>query len=304
MSFWALALVVLAGLIHALWNVAAKKAGGGSHFIFLTSAVILVVWAPVGVWFIIHHTPHWQPLQWAFIVGSAAIHVIYFLVLLRGYRVADLSVVYPVARGSGPLISSALAIVLLGEVLHWNTALGVLIMVSGIFLIASGPQMLRRVWTQRGAGPGAAVSSEEHRLAVKGVGYGLLTGLTIAAYTLIDGYAVKMLLISPVLVDYLSQIFRMMILSPWVLQDWAELRRAWQQQGHYALIVGTLGPVAYVMVLFAMQMAPLSHVAPAREISMLFAALLGGHLLGERAWKMRAVGAMLMATGVMLLALS
>jgi hypothetical protein len=94
-----------------------------------------------------------------------------------------------------------------------------------------------------------------------GVRWGALTGALIAAYTVIDGYAVKVLLIGPVLVDYVGNLLRVPLLLPPALRDVAGLRDAWRCQWRHALVVAALGPLAYVLVLYAVQMAPVSHVA-------------------------------------------
>lgn len=129
-----------------------------------------------------------------------------------------------------------------------------------------------------------------------------MTGLFIATYTVIDGYGIKVLLLSPILLDYVGNVFRLFLVTPALLRDrpaaWAE----WRSQWKYAVWVGVISPVSYVLVLYALQTAPLSHVAPAREISMLFAALMGGHLLGEQDRWLRLTGASLIALGVMALA--
>ena len=133
--------------------------------------------------------------------------------------------------------------------------------------------------------------------------YGLLTGAFIASYTVVDGYGVRFLLMSPILVDYLGNFVRVAVLAPAVLRDRPAAASLWRQQWKYALMVGAISPISYVLVLYAMQVAPLSHVAPAREVSMLFAALIGGHLLDEGDRLQRLLGAALIAAGVMALAL-
>ncbi len=287
----ALLMVLLAGLIHALWNIAAKKAGGDLRFMFLTSVVLMVFWAPLGVWMGWDVVPSWGLREWALVVLSAVLHLLYFGVLLRGYRMADLTVVYPLARGSGPLISSLVALFLLDETLGPAGALGLLAIVGGVFLIAGGPKM----WRQ---GQDLAVRERLHT----GLRYGLLTGVFISSYTLVDGYAVKVALMAPILVDYVGNLVRLALLAPWALrQPWGGI---WASQGRYAMVVGVVSPVSYVLVLYAAQMAPLSHVAPAREVSMLFAALIGGHLLGEQDRLPRLLGAALIALGVVSLGLS
>ena len=288
----ALALVILAGLIHASWNIAAKKAGGDARFAAFTSAVMVVFWAPLGLWLGWQQVPQWGLAEWAFIVASALLHLVYYLVLLRGYRKADLTVVYPLARGSGPLLSSLVAIGLLGERLTLMGAAGIGGVVTGVFLIAGGPGLLR-----------ATHDPAQRQRVLRGLRYGLLTGVFIAAYTVVDGYAVKVVLMSPILLDYVGGVVRTAFLLPAVLRDRPTARDLWRRQWKYAVLVGIVSPVSYVLVLYAMQVAPLSHVAPAREVSMLFAALIGGHLLGEGDRALRLAGAGLIAAGVMALAL-
>ena len=288
----ALALVLLAGLIHASWNIAAKKAGGDIRFAFFTTAIVLVAWGPLGLWLAGRHVPGWGTAEWALVGASAALHSGYYLFLLRGYRKADLTVVYPLARGSGPLLSSMAAVVLLGEQISALGAFGIAGVVGGVFLIAGGPGLWHR-----------SHDAQARRRLRKGMVYGLLTGAFIAAYTVVDGYAVKIVLISPILVDYMGAALRIFVLAPSVARDVPTALSHWRAQWKYALFVGIVSPISYVLVLYAMQSAPLSHVAPAREVSMLFAALIGGQLLGEGDRWLRLVGAGCIAAGVMALAL-
>ncbi|WP_367065967.1 EamA family transporter [Oryzisolibacter sp. LB2S] len=292
MSSSAFALIIVAGLIHAIWNIAAKKAGGDARFAFFTAVLMMLVWAPLGWWLGRGAVPLWGAREWAIVTLSGVLHVVYYVVLLRGYRKADLTVVYPLARGTGPLLSALVAITLLGERLSALGALGVAGVVGGVFLIAGGPGLLR-----------AAHEPQARRRVRKGMLYGVLTGLFIASYTVVDGYAVKAMLLSPILVDYMGNLVRVLVLAPVALRDRVELARLWAAQWRFALLVAFVSPVAYVLVLFAMQSAPLSHVAPAREVSMLFAALLGGHLLGEGDRAARLAGAVLIAAGVVALGL-
>ena len=288
----ALALVVLAGLIHASWNIAAKKAGGDARFAAFSGLVTMVVWAPLGLWLGVQQIPGWGRTEWLLVAASAVLHTFYFIVLLRGYRKADLTVVYPLARGSAPLLSSLTAIVFFGESLSALGAAGIAGVVGGVFLIAGGPALLR-----------ASHDPVRRERVRKGMVYGLLSGVFIAGYTVVDGYAVKFALMAPILVDYIGNLARMALLAPAVLREPATARALWNKQWKYALFVGAVSPVSYVLVLYAMQTAPLSHVAPAREVSMLFAALIGGQLLGEGDRLVRVLGAACIAGGVMALAL-
>lgn len=294
MSWFALALVLVAALLHAAWNVAAKKAGGNHHFVLMGALLIVVIWAPLGLWVAWDAVPRWGLREWALIVASGITHLVYFNVLLKGYRESDLTVVYPVARGTGPLLSSVGAMLLLSE---WPSAVGLAGLagiVGGIWFIAGGPALWHKAHE---------VHDPVQRARVRaGLGWGALTGVLIAGYTLIDGYAVKVVLISPILVDYFGNLARIPFMLPSYWKDRAGFRAAWRSQWPYALVMATISPLAYVLVLYAAQRAPLSHVAPAREVSMLFAALIGGRLLGEadRGWRL--AGAALMAAGVIALA--
>lgn len=294
MPLHALAYVLAAALLHALWNLAAKRWGGGTHFVFSCALGVTVLWLPAVLWVGLDEVPRWPLLAWGFVAASALVHLAYFNCLIAGYRAADLTVVYPVARGSGPLLSALAAVLLLGEELGLHGALGLAGVVGGILLITMGPRLLGR---------GLPHDAEASRRRRAGIAWGAATGGLIAGYTVLDGYAVKVLLVSPLMLDYVGNVLRVPLQLPVALRQAAsfgpELRRSWPG----VLAVAGLGPLAYILVLLAVREAPLSRVAPAREVSMLFAALLGGQLLGEgeRGWRL--AGAALIAAGVVALAL-
>ena len=292
MPLSAFALILLAGIIHASWNIAAKKANGDARFAFQSGVFMAVVWAPVGIalgWSVV---PGWGIKEWGFIALSGVLHVFYYVILLRGYRKSDLTVVYPLARGSGPLLSSLVAILFLGERISLVGVAGIAGVVLGVFLVAGGPGLWRKKH-----------DPAQRARVQKGVRYGVLTGAFIAAYTVTDSYAVKFLAMSPILLDYFGNLVRVGLLLPAGLHDRAETARMWRSQWKYALLVAVISPVSYVLVLYAVQQAPISHVAPAREVSMLFAALIGGHLLREGDRLLRLLGAAFIAAGVVALAL-
>ncbi len=291
MPIEALGLVLFAAVVHASWNIIAKRAGGDWRFAVLSNLLGSIVWLPVGLWFGWSEVLQWGAMQWLAISGSAFVHVLYFNALLTGYRVADLTVVYPLARGSAPLLTALVAVLVLGEQLSWVAGLGVLAVCGGVFLIAGGPSLWRL---------GGDAAARVRVLA--GVRWGLATGLLIATYSVIDGYSVKVLLIGPVIFDYGCNLLRVPMQLPWVLRDLPRFRTVCHAQWRPALAVAVLGPMAYVAVLYALTIAPLSHVAPAREASMLFAALLGGRLLGESNRGARLLGAACIAGGVIALA--
>jgi drug/metabolite transporter (DMT)-like permease len=284
MSALALALVLLAAVSHASWNISAKVAAEAKHFIWLYSAGSMLVYGPIVFAVLWVERPEFELHHWLALGATSVLHLLYSLSLQRGYRHSDLSVVYPIARGTGPLLSFAGAAWLLGEAVTARSLLGMLLIVGGILLVAGLVGHHRRA-------PGI------------GVLYGLLTGLLIAAYTLNDGWAVKVLLISPFLIDFTGNAFRMLVLAP----------RAWRDRERVALeartfrrpviIVSVLGPLGYILVLFAMRLAPVSHVAPARELSTLVGAWVGSRLLREHSGPWRIIGAALIVAGVIALSL-
>lgn len=284
MTLLALSLVLTSALLHALWNFFAKRAGGGVVFTWLFAALTALIYAPIGLLYWHRQEVSLSPLALLFIVGSAAIHVVYFLALQRGYRTGDLSLVYPLARGSGPMLATLGAIALLGERPSALALSGTLLIVVSVFFLTGGTQMFR-------AGQRRSVL------------YGLATGVCIAVYTLWDGYAVSRLSVPPLIFMWLSECFRALILTPSVVRHPERLKLEWRQRKLEALIIAVLSPLAYILVLTALTFTPISYVAPAREISILIGALLGARLLAEGDEQRRLIAASGMVVGVIFLAL-
>jgi drug/metabolite transporter (DMT)-like permease len=284
-TFLALSLVLCSAVLHAIWNLAAKRSGGGLTFIWLFTAASTIIYAPIALIAAVIIRPTLGLVELGFIVGSAALHVVYFHFLQRGYQLGDLSLVYPLARGTGPVLATTAAVLFLGEQ-PTPLALGgaVLIAVSVFVLTSSGG------WR--------AVAS-----ARTAVGYGLLTGAVIAAYTLWDKYAVSTLLIAPLIYDWLSSLSRAVILSPVAVRHRSRIGHEWRSHWRPVLIVAVLSPLAYLLVLTALVFTPVSYVAPAREISILFGTILGARLLAEGDPTRRLLAASGMVAGVIALAL-
>jgi drug/metabolite transporter (DMT)-like permease len=281
----ALIAVLLAAVTHATWNLAAKRASGSRHFVWLYSTISVTLYTPVVAWVLLHERPQFELMHWLALGATCVLHLGYSLVLQAGYRASDLSLVYPLARGSGPLLSFFGAVLLLGEPLTGLSMAGMLLVVAGIVLLTG-------------------MLSEHHRAPRAGVIYGLVTGAFIAAYTVNDGWAVKVLLISPVLVDYSGNVFRLIVLSP---AAWFDRARTVSEMRAYlrpALVVAVLGPLGYILVLYAMRVAPISHVAPARELATLIGTYFGARLLNERAAPVRIAGAACIVIGVVSLAVA
>jgi drug/metabolite transporter (DMT)-like permease len=285
MNSEALALLIFGAFLHAVWNLFAKKASGGVPFVWLFGLVSLGCAAPVGLiaWFL---DPQSFTMSVCLIIlASAAVHVLYSIVLQKGYQASDFSVVYPLARGTGPLFSVFGAIFILGEIPSVQGWWGISCILVGILLIAGFPQLL----------------FDTKKLLPKGLIWGTATGVFIAAYTVIDGYAVKVLGMSPVIYYILGLALRSALLAPAALRSPHLLNVQWLQNRRYIITVGALSPLAYISVLYAMKMAPLSYVAPVRELSMLLGVLVGARLLREGYTFTRMAGTALMVMGVILL---
>jgi len=276
--------VLLAALTHASWNISAKVAAESRHFVWLFSAGSVLVYGPVVVAVVIVERPVFEVHHWLALAATSVLHLLYSLSLQTGYRHSDLSVVYPIARGTGPLLSFIGAGLLLGEAPTALSIAGMLLIVGGILLVAG-------------------LVGHHRRAPRVGVFYGLLTGALIAAYTLNDGWAVKVLLISPFLIDFTGNLFRMVVLAPRAWRDRAAVAREAKTYRKPVIVVSVLGPLGYILVLYAMRLAPVSHVAPARELSTLVGAWFGSRLLREDSGPWRIVGAALIVAGVISLAL-
>ncbi len=284
MPLEALALVLVAACIHATWNYWVKRAQvSGASLVWASSATTAVLYAPIALWLFGSQLLQFGAAQWVAVAASGILHTGYFLSLQRGYAAADLSVVYPVARGTGPLLASIAAMIWFAETPTPGSITGLALIVSGTFTIAGGWALFRRIGTEK---------------ARRGLAWGALTGLFIATYTINDGRAVKLLAIAPLLFDWLSGVLRAIFLVPLVMRQRVALRRDLATSWRYMLGVGLLAPLGYILVLTAMQIAPVSRVAPAREVSMLLAAFLGARLLGEGNLRRRLIGAALIAGGV------
>jgi drug/metabolite transporter (DMT)-like permease len=271
-----------------LWNIVAKKAGGGAAFVFLFGVVSLVAVAPVAVWTWMRQPQYFDGTMWFATAASALTHVFYALALQKAYREADFSVVYPVARGSGPMLSVVVAILLLGERPSLLGGLSVAAILLGVFVLAGAARLWR-----------GGLYAEKRRL---GVLWGLATGAFIASYTVLDGWAIKTLGMVPILFYASGLVIRTLLQAPFALRRMDNLRREWRARRAAIVTVGLLSPTAYCLVLFAVQHAPISYVAPVREISMLVGTFIGASLLREELKPSQIAGTAIMLAGVIGLA--
>ncbi|MCA1644628.1 MAG: DMT family transporter [Chloroflexi bacterium] len=284
MTELALVLVLVSAVAHAGWNFIAKRASGGPVFNWLFDVLSVLVWAPLGVLQVVLQPPRLGTLEVIFIVGSAVLHLAYFLLLGQGYRRGDLSLVYPLARGAGPMLSTAAAVLLLGEHPTPLALMGAALIGLGVFVLVGDPRQLHS------STAGASVA------------FALLTSVVIAAYTLWDKQAVSTVGIPPILYFYLFTLTRALLLTPYALAKVATVKSEWRTHKKHALGIAALSPVAYILVLYALAVSPVSYVAPVREIGILLGALMGSRWLAEGNARQRLAGAAAMVLGVVALA--
>lgn len=289
MDLFVIGLVAVSGVLHVAWNVRLKTAGDPLRAATVGMVVSSLGIVPVGfaAWWVTG-----QPaLPWegiVFGVVSGVVEAVYFILLAAAYRRGDLSVVYPLARGTAPLLAVAIGVGLLGERLGVLGSLGVVALLAGFLLLQRPWQVLR------GHGLDPAVA------------FALATGVSIATYTAIDRLGTR--LIDPLPYAAILWVTTSIALVLWVRLVAGGGAFAGGRDGVWRATVGgflTLG--AYVLILWALSVAPLSGVAPLRESATVFAAAWGSVRLGEavsRSETVRRIGAScLIVGGALLLAL-
>ncbi|KAF2413555.1 hypothetical protein B1729_09695 [Microbacterium sp. B35-04] len=286
MSTLAILLVLAAAVAHASWNVIAHGASrSGLPFLWAGSVASTLLWLPV------------VPLTGGigagdlqgFAIGvavSAALHVAYMLVLQRGYAVGNLSTVYATARGTGPLITVVIAVAVLGERPSPIALVGVAAIIVGVIGIG---------FIDRG-------SSTHAGRFDPALMFGLLTGAAIAAYTLWDAQALRTWSISPVAFmvgcTALEVPLFTALLGRRLPEGLRTLRRDWRR----LLVFGILSPLSYILVLAAVTIAPVSIVAPMREVSVVLVSLFGAFVLREARPGARLVASAVVVAGIALVA--
>ena len=268
-------IVVGAGAVHAVWNAIAKHLDDrvmGFALIGITLTLggsLAVSWAGL---------PDRAAVPFA--VTSAVIHIGYDLALMNSYRLGAFNQVYPIARGTSPLLVAAGAYFFASEHLGGVPLGGVAILAFGLMSLAVSAGRLTRP-------------------DLPAIGVAVLTGLTIASYTIVDGLGVR------AAHDSYSYAGLMFLLQGPVFPLIAAVRRPASRWRNPAagrgLLAGALSLVAYGTVLWAQSQAPLAEVAALRETSVIFAALIGMAFLGERFGTRRVAAAVVIATGIVLI---
>ena len=329
----ALLLIFVAAIAHASWNLFSKQASvsGAASFVWLMSATATVAYLPVVAVSVIASPPHLSALAWVFMAGTGLLQVGYFLFLQTSYRLGDLSLIYPIGRGTGALLAALAGIILLGERPGPAGIAGILLIVGGLVILgipaSGGPGLAtdapRTVAAATGAFPTntAAVTTSTAitstaatstgattdtaaaaAVTAKAIMFALITGLFIATYTLWDKYAVSTLNVPPLVQGYASLPVMALIIAPFALRDRGRTARVWVTYRRQVLGAAVLSPLAYILVLIALSFTAVSAVAPAREVSVLLGVLLGRRLLGEGSLARRLTAAATIAAGIICIA--
>lgn len=271
--------VLFAALLHASWNALLKS---GTDVLLDTAAIVIgggVIALPLV--FVVAPPP---PASWPYLAASATTHIAYYLLIVRAYRTGDLSLVYPLMRGTAPMITALLGIVLLHE---WPAPLSW----AGIGLISLGVFAL-------------ALRTVDHVPSRVAIVSALANAVVIAAYTIIDGRGAR---VAQDAWSYICWLFLIDALPFTLMVAYARrgtFVRAMVERRWRGLVGGGLSAGAYAISVWAMTQAPVALVAALRETSVLFAALIGARVLRERLSARRWAGAVAIVLGALALKLA
>ena len=280
----ALVLVLGAALCHSGWNLLVKSHARRLEIQSGALVVGTLLCAPV---LFVYSLAALPPAAWALVLVSGVLETSYVFALTAAYGAGDLSLVYPVARGVGPVLVAPLAVTLLGERLSAQGLAGIGLVVVGIFL-------------SHGAlgGGWAALRAHRHALALA-----LLTGAFTCGYSLVNKVGVRLVPV-PLYAFLVFFVDAALIhLVQWARGGGAPPVRRDAPWGRI-VIVGVLMMAAYVAVLGAMTLAPVSYVVAGREVSIVLTAVLGAAVLGERHSAVRGAGAVVIFAGLCVIALA
>jgi drug/metabolite transporter (DMT)-like permease len=281
----ALALVVCAAVLHATWNALAKRAEHQFAFLWSSVSLATLLLLPVGLWRLAAEPAPASGVP--FVAASVGIHALYFWALGRSYRYGDFSRVYPMARGLGVALVPLIALPVFGERLSWLGSLGVGLVVLGIvWLSRNRPETRGSTAASFGAG----------------TVWAMVTGLTIASYSLVDKAGVSRLHPMPYIA--LMGLGLSLVLSPLVLADRRALAHEWRRRWGTILVASAMNLTSYLLVLFAFRVSKVGYVVASRELSILFSAFIGSLWLGEGRLAPRLAGASIVLAGVICVALA
>ncbi|PKB73646.1 MAG: hypothetical protein BZY75_00760 [SAR202 cluster bacterium Io17-Chloro-G7] len=290
MTALALGLVLASALAHSTWNFLLKRSGDKQVFMWWILVTASLMFIPLGVILFLLH-PVGYP-GWIFILATIALHMVYFVLLGQSYTHGDLSLVYPIARGMGPMLVPILAVLILNESIDGMAVIGIIAIIAGIYTIS---------WWGNFA---AILRDPLEIIRDSGTRYAILTGITIASYAIIDKRGVGH--VEPFLYMYFMTLGSAVGLTPYILarRGLAQISREFRANTVPLVVSGALTFLAYGMVLTAFSLSRVSYVAPAREVGIVVGVLLGVFLLKEPFGRGRLLGSGFIVAGLAIIAIS
>ncbi len=279
----ALALVLSAAVIHATWNALAKGARDPMAMLWWAGVLSSLVLAPPSLYVLARDG--FSPRALPFVVATVILHSMYFFSLGKAYQTGDFSVVYPMARGMGVALVPIGAYYFFDERLSRIGILGIALIAAGIFAL----HWRRGAWS-------------EEALLRPGTGWAIATGLCIACYSLVDKVGVSH--INPLPYLWAMMLGSCVSLLPAVRARPGSMAREWRENRLAVLLSGVLSPGGYLLVLFAFRLSKAGYVVAGREVSIVISALIGSILLKEGRLPQRLLGAAIVASGVICVALA
>ncbi len=280
MPLQAFILVLISTVLHAAWNFAVRKASGSLAVLWVGKWFAVALCLPAFCYFPLETDA--VAAAWPFMAATGLAHTVYFLMLAKAYEEGEISVVYPLARGTGVGGTALAAWILIDERLTIPGMMGIVTVLLGIILLGV-----------------ADLRTPKNRRSIV---YALLVGATIAVYSIVDKQGVSH--IHPV--HYVFALFFIpgVLLSPYVLlRHRPAVVRTWRGLKRYALWVGPGSMVTYLLVLFAMRVGKVSYILAVREFSVVIGAALGILFLGERFGWHKGVGVGAIVLGLLLVKL-
>lgn len=290
MTGLALIFVVLSAFSHVSWNLLLKRSANREVFSWWMLASSIVILLPLGIVLVLVYPI--TLLGWSFVLGTVGFHVLYYLLLAKGYSGADLSVVYPIARGMGPALVPVLGVLILKETISPMAIAGILMVIAGIYAV---------YWWGRVA---HIFRDPFQFLKERGVRFAVLTGLTIGGYSIWDKVGVSH--VNPFLYMYLLNVGTVLILAPYMVKFHGRtaINSEWKTGAVSIVAAGLLDFLAYGLILTALTFSRVSYVAPAREVGIVVAVFVGTLVLKESFGIGRLLGSGMIVAGLALIALA
>ena len=282
MPLTALGLVLAAAMMHTTWNLLVKRAKEKQVFIWCSLIAGVIIFSPL-----LLTSPLMLVSIWPFLISSALVEAIYYIILIRAYENGDFSLVYPMARGAAPAFLLIWATFFLGERLRLFGLIGIALLVFGLIIVGG-----KTWWTLRKT---TGFSKSALALAL-GVAF------CISVYTAIDGAAVHH--VSPLPYTVLVIALSVLFITPAVVMRYGNsaIVNEWRANWIQITLVGLFTLLAYILALKAYTIARVSYAGSVREISVVFAAFVGWRWLGESFGAIRLVGTMFIFAGILVIA--